>query len=206
MTCASPRRLLEDLARIGAALAKHDRVRPEVELHLASGQSVRGRIVSLADGAMAIVQVAGTTVAFVRVDQIAAVTVADASVLVKPAVADAPVPSKLELQRQAAARADGLATAFGRPVTLQLAGASELDDDGRRAIGVVLPVVAEVMTAIATDELGREAVKALDVIELGSASTGEVRLDGKRLVIRAPKLLSEQYTHTTLRTAIEKLL
>ena len=46
---APPRRLLEDLARTGAAHAKNDRSRPEVEVYLVSGQLVRGRIVSVVD-------------------------------------------------------------------------------------------------------------------------------------------------------------
>lgn len=212
---ASPRRLLEDLARIGGSLAKNDRARPEVECYLASGQTVRGRIVSVADdrqGAIALIAIGGSvrgpSVTFVRVDQIAAVTVVDASLLVKAPVVDAPIPSKLELQRQLAARADGLAPAIGKRIELVLGGASELDDDGRRAIGATLPLVADVLAAIAADDMGKEALQKLDTIELGAASSGDTGTydSGRRLVIRAPKLLTEQYTAATLRKAIEKLL
>ena len=210
---AAPRKLLEDLARIGAALAKNDRPRPEVELFLTSGQLIKGRIVSVADdrqGAIALVQVGGSTrapaVTFVRCDQIAALGVVDASLLVRAPTVDAPVPSKLELNRQIAAKADDLASAVGRKLALWLGGASELDDDGRRAIVAALPLVIEVITAIAGDEMGKEALKSLETIELGSATSGEVYKDGKKLVIRAPKLVTEQYTHATLRRAIEKLL
>lgn len=212
---ASPRRLLEDLARIGVALAKNDRPRPEVECFLAGGQLVRGRVVSVADdrqGAVALLAIGGNarapSVAFVRVEQIAAVTVVDASLLVKAPVVDAPIPSKLELARQLAARSDALTTAAGKRIALTLGGASELDDDGRRAIGATLPLVAEVLAAIASDDLGREALRELDTVELGSASSGDVGTydGGRRLVIRAPKLLTEQYTAATLRRAIEKLL
>jgi hypothetical protein len=212
---ASPRRLLEDLARIGTALAKSDRARPEVECFLASGQTVRGRIVSVADdrqGAIALIAIGGNmrspAVTFIRVDQIAAVTVVDASLLVKAPVVDAPIPSKLELQRQLAARADGLAGAIGKRIALVLGGASELDDDGRRAIGATLPLVADVLAAIASDDMGKEALGKLDTVELGAASSGDVGTydSGRRLVIRAPKLLTEQFTAATLRKAIEKLL
>jgi len=219
---ASPRRLLEDLARIGVALAKNDRARPEVECFLASGQTVRGRIVSVADhhqvgaddrqGAIALIAIGGNvrgpSVTFVRVDQIAAVTVVDASLLVKAPVVDAPIPSKLELARQLAARGDSLAGVIGKRIELVLGGASELDDDGRRAIGVALPLVADVLAAIASDDMGKEALGKLDTVELGAASSGDVGTydSGRRLVIRAPKLLTEQYTAATLRKAIEKLL
>jgi hypothetical protein len=215
LTGASPRRLLEDLARIGVALAKNDRARPEVECFLASGQLVRGRVVSVADdrqGAVALLAIGGNvrapSVTFVRVDQIAAVTVIDASLLVKAPVVEAPIPSKLELQRQLAARADALAGALGKRIAITLGGASELDDDGRRAIGVTLPLVADVLGAIASDDLGKEALRKLETVELGAASSGDVGTyeDGHRLVIRAPKLLTEQYTAATLRRAIEKLL
>ncbi|HEU0029392.1 MAG TPA: hypothetical protein VFQ53_02080 [Kofleriaceae bacterium] len=210
---ASPRQLLDELARLGRALAKADRPRPEVELFLTSGQAVKGRIVAVADdrqGAVALIQVGGSArapaVTFVRLDHVAALTVGDASLLVKAPTADAPVPSKLELARQAAARGDALAGAVGRPLAIQLGGASELDDDGRRAIGVAMPLVVDVLTAIAGDEMGREALRAIDTIELGAAGSGEVRVDGKRLIVRAPKLLTEQFTHQTLRRQIEKLL
>jgi hypothetical protein len=215
LTGASPRRLLEDLARIGAALAKNDRARPEVECYLASGQLVRGRVVSVADdrqGAIALIAIGGSvrspSVTFVRVDQIAAVTVVDASLLVKAPVVDAPIPSKLELQRQLAARADALAGALGRRIELALGGASELDDDGRRAIGATLSLVAEVLAAVGADEMGKAALSKIELVELGAASSGDVGTydSGRRLVIRAPKLLTEQYTASTLRRAIEKLL
>lgn len=215
LTAASPRKLLEDLARIGAALARSDRPRPEVECYLASGQLVRGRIVSVADdrqGAVALIAIGGNvrspSVTFVRVDQIAALTVVDASLLVRAPVVDAPIPSKLELARGLAARAEALAGAVGKRIELQLGGASELDDDGRRAIGAALPLVADVLAAIAADEMGRDALRALEVVELGAASSGDVGTydSGRRLVIRAPKLITEQYTAATLRRAIEKLL
>ena len=186
-------------------------MRPEVDLHLASGQVMRGRLVSLSDhgqGVTILVHTGGTvkapSVAFVRVDHVAAV--ADASLLARPVMSDAPVPSKLELQRQCAARADGLGASFGHPVAIELGGASELDDDGRRAIGVALPLVQDVLHAIASDPMGKEAVAGIKTVELGAASTLEVTLDRKRLVIRAPKLLSEQPDHAALRKAIEKLL
>ncbi len=205
----STRGLLDELARVGMTLARHDRSRPEIEVHLASGQTLRGRLISVSDHG-AIIHAGGTarapTVSFVRVDQIAAVTVGDASVLAKPVLSDAPVPSRLELGRQCAARGDGLSGTLGRAIAIELGGASELDDEGRRAIGLALPVVQEVLAAIASEAMGREALAKLDLIELGASTEGEVRVDGRRLVIRAAKLLSEQPTPATLRKAIERLL
>jgi len=112
------------------------------------------------------------------------------------------VPSRLELARQLAARSASLG------LTFELGGASELDDDGRRAIGATLPLVVDVLAAIASDDMGKEALRKLETVELGAASSGDVGTydSGKRLVIRAPKLLTEQYTAATLRKAIEKLL
>lgn len=97
LTGANPRRLLEDLARLGVALARTDRPRPEVECYLTSGQLVRGRIVAVADdrqGAVALIAVGDSarapSVTYVRVDHITAVTVVDASLLVKPITEPAP--------------------------------------------------------------------------------------------------------------------
>jgi len=225
LAAAPPRRVLEDLARIGHALAKHDRARPEVELYLASGQSVRGRVLRVADGMALLVsppaasavgsvlgtekrasrgranqEVIGSAVTFVVIDQIVALSVADASLLVKAPTSDAPVPSRLELQRQAASRGDAL------ELPMHLGGASELDDDGRRAIGVTLPLVADVLAAIASDAMGKEALATIESVEIGAAASGDVQLTGKRLVVRAPTLLADQFTHQALRRAIEKLL
>jgi len=203
LAVATPRRVLEDLARLGHALAKTDRARPEVELVLASGHVVRGRIARVADG-VAMVVTGGSrqtpAVAFVPADHIAAVTVADASLLVRAPVPDAPVPSRLELARQLAARSASLG------LTFELGGASELDDDGRRAIGVTLPLVADVLATIAGDAMGKEALAGIETVELGAATSGDVSRSGKRLVVRAPKLLADQFTPAALRREIEKLL
>ncbi len=210
----SPSRLLEDLAVIGRALAASDRPRPEIEVYLSGGALIRGRIVSVVDdrmGAVALIQLGGSprtpSVSFVRIDQIAAVTIVDASLLVRASIADAsaPAPSRLELQRQAAAHADGFVGKFGRALPITLA--SDLDDDARRAVGVLFPVLLEVVAAIARDELGKEALGAILSIELGAASRGEVwKEDQGKLVVRAPKLVTEAFTFATLRAAIEKLL
>lgn len=210
---SSPRHLLEELAQIGATLAKHDRPRPEIELYLNSGQVVRGRLISVADtgqGASILVQVGGNpkapSVTYVQIDRVTAITVVDAGVLAKPLLSDAPVPSRLELQRQMAARADAMSTLLGRPIAFEVGSAAELDDDGRRALGLAFPILADVMMAIAGDAIGRDALGKLDAVELASSSDNQIRLEGRRLVIHASKLLNEQHTHATLRRTIEKLL
>ena len=103
----APRRLLEDLSVIARALAANDRQRPEIEVQLTSGAQIRGRIVSVTEdraGAVALLYVGGQprspSVSFVRIDQIAAVTVIDASLLVRPPISELPTPSGLELKRQ----------------------------------------------------------------------------------------------------------
>jgi hypothetical protein len=210
---ASPRRLLEDLSRVAVALAKNDRARPEVELYLASGQVVKGRIVTVSDdrhGAVAVLQVGGNArqpaVTFVRVDQVSAVNVADASLLVHAPISDAPAPSRLELQRQLAARLDGLHPKLGRPIQVNLGAASLDDDDSRRAVGALVPVLFDVLMSIAADDMGKQALSALEAIELSAAASGEVVKEQRGFLIRAPKLLTEQYTHQTLRKELEKHL
>lgn len=213
LKAASPRNLLEELARVGAALAKLDRARPEVEVFLGSGQTIRGRIVSVADergGAMALLHTAGPprapSVAYVRVDRVAAVTVSDASVLVHAPTSDAPVPSRLELARQLAARGELLAGSLGRPVPFTIA--SDVDDDARRAIGLALPLVTEVMTGIAGDEMGKDAIANITAIELGGGRSLEVLLENERhkLVVRVPTVVTEPLSHARLRSTIEALL
>jgi hypothetical protein len=206
----SPRRVLEDLVSIARALAAHDRPRPEVELYLATGATIRGRFVGNGDdrdGAIVLIQTGGTSIepaiAFVRADQLVAVVVADASLLVRGPAPDQPAPSKLELARQAAAKTDTIAGKLGR--TLPIAIVAD-DDDGRRAVAVLLPLLVEVIVAIAGDDMGKEALAPLAGIELAAGSTGDVGRHDKMLVVRAPKLLTEAFTRDRLRSAIEKLL
>ena len=116
--------------------------------------------------------------------------------LVRAPVSDLPSPSRLELQRQIAARALGTKLELG----------ANLDDEDRRAIGALLPVLFEVLGAIAKDDLGRAALGAIDRIELGAGPDGDVVKESRGFLIRAPKLLTAQYTHGTLRRAIEKHL
>ncbi|HEX7836828.1 MAG TPA: hypothetical protein VF469_05160, partial [Kofleriaceae bacterium] len=126
----SPRRLLEDLAQLARILAANGRARPEVELYLASGQLVKGRIAAVGDGddrsgPIAVVIVGGTprapATAYVRIDQVIAVTVADAGVLLRAPTSDAPAPSRLELQRQASARGEALGARLGRALPVEIA-------------------------------------------------------------------------------------
>lgn len=214
LTARSPRRLLEELAQLARVLAANGRARPEVELYLASGQLLKGRIVEVGTGddhagPIAVLVVGGTprapAVAYVRVDEVVAVTIGDAGLLVRAPVSDAPAPSRLELQRQVAARSEPLAVKLGRalPVTF----GSDLDDDSRRALGSLLPVLFEVLGGIASDDMGKRALAVIEAIEVGAGPTSEVWKEAPgKLVLRAPKLLSEAFTVASLRTAIEKLL
>jgi hypothetical protein len=214
LTAHSPLRLRQDLAQLARVLAANGRARPEVELYLASGAQVKGRIalVGAGDdraGPIAVMLAGGTprapAVTYVRVDEVVAVMVGDASLLVRAPVSDAPAPSRLELQRRAAARGEPLAVTLGRALPVGLA--SDLDDDGRRAVGAVLPVLFDVLAGIAGDDMGKRALAPIAAIDVGAGSTGEVWKEAPAtLVVRAPKLLAEAFTSATLRQAIEKLL
>jgi len=206
--------VLEELAQLARVLASNGRARPEVELVLAGGGVTKGRIVDVGagdDGAgpIAVLVVGGTprapAVAYVRIDEIVVVTVADAGLVLRAPISNAPAPSRLELQRQAAARGEALTALLGR--ALPVSFASDLDDDSRRAVGALVPVLFDVLAAIAGDELGKRALAAVTAIELGAAATAELWQEAPgKLVVRAPKLLAEAYTIASLRTVIEKLL
>ncbi len=206
-----PRRLLEDLSVIARAHAANDRQRPEIEVQLTSGAQIRGRIVSVTEdrtGAVAMLYVGGQprspSVSFVRIDQIAAVTVIDASLLVRAPASEQPAPSGLELNRQAAAHSDALAAVFKRATPLVIAG--ELDEDDRRALGVVLPVLTDVLCAIGSDEMGRTVMSTVESVELSAWTHADVTKVGAKLVVHAPKLLTDAFTAASLRAAIEKSL
>lgn len=207
----SPRRVLEELAKISTKLASMDRPRPEVELHLASGQVVRGRVVAVGDDqstAMLLLLTGGQprtpSIAYVRVDQIAALTIADASLLVKPIVSDEPAPSKLELARALGARSESLTTALGR--ALPMSAVPELDDDGRRAVASVLPALVDSLRAISRDAMGREALDKLSGVELSAGNRPELRRDGDKVYLVAAKLATDAWPAERLRNELEKLL
>jgi len=214
LTARSPGRLLADLAQLARVLAANGRARPEVELYLASGQLVKGRLAQVGagddhTGAIAVVIVGGTprapAAAYIRIDQIVAVVVADAGLLVRAPATDAPAPSRLELQGQAAAQGEVLISRLERALPVQVAG--DLDDDGRRAVAAFLPVLFDVLADIAADELGRLALSAIAVLEIGAASIAELwKEPPDRLVLRAPRIPSDAFTVAVLRPAIEKLL
>lgn len=209
----SPRRVLEQLAPMARALAAGGRLRPELELVLASGTVLRGRMVTIGeerDGAIVVIATGGSlrepTVAYVQVNQIIAVVVSDASVLVHGPSFEQPVPSKLELARQLTALANALETDLGRPLALAVAG--ELDDAGRRAVAIALPLVIDVLRAVAGDPLGKEALAGLNAIELSAAPPGRhgVERRERTLVVRAPTTLLDAFTAQSARTAIERVL
>ena len=207
----SPRRVLDDLVPIARALAAHGRGRPEIELMLASGAVVRGRFVGLSDdrdGVTAVVHVGGSpsdpSVAFVRTDQVVCLVIPDATLLVHGPVPDQPIPGKLDLARQASAKAEQLAMKLGHAVSI--ATSADLDDDGRRAVATLLPLLVEVLVAICGDDMGKQALARITSIEIGAASTGDVGRHGAMLAVRAPKLLTEAYSRDRLRAEIEKLL
>jgi hypothetical protein len=205
LAAKSPRRLLDDLAK----LAKTHGSRPEVELVLSAGTIVRGRVASLGDdggGPIVLVQTGGEprapSVAYVRVDAVVAITVVDASVLVRPASSETPAPSKLELARALGARADSMTTALGR--ALPMTASPDLDDDGRRAVAALLPPLVDTLRAIAREGTRKHGLDALAGIELGAGQRAEIRRNGDKLVIITSR--ADSPAPDRLRAEIEALL
>lgn len=63
-----------------------------------------------------------------------------------------------------------------------------------------------VLTAIASDDIGKEALAQVHTIELAAAPQAEVMKEQRGFLVRAPKLLTEPFTHATLRRELEKHL
>lgn len=204
-----PRFVLDELAERSRQLAASNRARPEVELHLASG-IVRGRVVATGDDRgtpIVVVHVDGApvapSVAYVRVDQVTAVVVRDAAVLARQVPADEPVPSRLDFTRRLTALADALGTRLGRAFAVN---APELDDDGRRAVARLLPVLGELVPRIAADTLGAQAIAALDGLELAAGPQTAAVRHGRTLAITAPRFALDATSPDELRALIERVL
>jgi len=195
----APAVILEELARISRTLVANSRPRPDIELGMAGGQQIRGKLIAV-DGGTALVHTGGQprapAVVFVRVDQIASLALTDASVLAhEPALApEAPVPTRAELARRVA----GLMP--------PIAFAAELDDAARRAVGALLPTLQHALYQIASDAVTKTSLAAIDGLDLAAAPTGLVAREGKRLAIHAPILAAEAFTVVGLRAALERLL
>ena len=84
--------------------------------------------------------------------------------------------------------------------------AGELDEDDRRALSVVLPVLADVLRAVGSDETGRTALSTVESVEISAWTHADVTKVGAKLVIHAPKMLTDAFTPASLRAAIEKTL
>ena len=127
------------------------------------------------------------------------------SVCARLEVPDAPAPSRLELQRQAAAYSAGLPALLGRAPAIQLA--PDLDDDDRRAIDALLPVLFDALTAIAGGGAGRAALAGIARIEIGAARSAALWKEAPdRLVVRAPRDPAAACTIGSLRAAIERAI
>jgi hypothetical protein len=208
----SPSQVIEDAVSLGRVLAAHGRPRPELELSLQSGQTLRGRAIDFGEtphhGPTIVLVTGGTprtpSVAYVPISRVIAVVIDDASVLVRPPVSDAPAPNRLTLARQIAARGEPLTARLGRPIAITVA--DDLDDAGRRAVGAAIPVVLDALLAIAGDELGRDALAKLTAVTLTAGSAPELAITGDTLAVRAPVLLADAYTVDSLRRELEKLL
>ena len=198
MQARPPGAVLDELAKLGRALAASGRPRPDVELGLTSGQVIRGKVVA-ADATSAVLHTGGhvraPSVAYVRIDQIASLVLPDASVLGHElaAATDTPVPTQVELARRVAGLMPPIAFA-------------PLDDGARRAVGALLPTLQHALYQIASQAAGKAALALVDGLDVGSAPTGTVVREGKRIAIHAPLLTAEAFTVASLRAALERLL
>jgi hypothetical protein len=116
---------------------------------------------------------------------------------------DHPVPGRLELMRALHERGGAINSKIGK--TLELVLHEPLSDDDRRAIGAQLTTLIVVLSKLADDAMGRDALKSLDMIRLGCAPTGHVAKSGGVLVIELPRV-EDAWDERETRSQIEKAL
>jgi hypothetical protein len=204
----SPRRLLDELAAKGQKAAAGGKDRPLVTIHLSTGHDVSGRVVALGDdGGLAVValHVGGTIalpqVAHVRLDHVVAVTHDLANE--RSAIADQPVPGRLELMRALHERGGAINAKIGK--TLELALHDPLSDDDRRSIGIQLSTLIVVLSKLADDDMGRDALKALDMSRVGCTPSGNASKNAGVLLIEVPRA-EDAWDERTAKATIEKAL
>jgi hypothetical protein len=203
----SPRSILDEMTARAKRAAIHDRPRPEVALYLASGPVIAGTLITTSDDrgmAVVLLQIgtdrSAQRVVSVRIDAVVAV----AYDLLPPVIDAGPAPGRLEVARAIAGHAPALAAALG--VAIDLTAIDDPDDRHRRAVVAAAPALGAVLTRLAHDDLGREALLMLTSIQCGAGATGDVRKDGVALLITVPSDPDRAWGERELQAAIEAAL
>lgn len=203
----SPRHVLEELVARGDRAAAGGKERPLVILELASGRQLQGRCISVGDDggmAMALLHTGGSErapqVMHVRTDHVVAVTYD----LVKEAPPDQSAPGRLELLRLLSSGAEGLTAVLGKKLDVLLA--EPLDDAQRHAVAALVPSLRQVLTRLAGDAMGQEALSALASVRVGATTAGGVSKASGELHVDAALPPAAELTVAELQAAIEKAL
>ncbi len=211
MKATSVRGVLDELADIARRAARGEPLRaPRVRLLLAHGHRVEGvlRDVVREDGEATVVVDASETrfatdVAYVRLDAVIAVTVADAArVEARDPAAPGP-PGRLELQRLAVRIYERL-TRAGLSTRLELP--KPLRDEDLDPLGSLLPALDTALGAVLDDAMGKEALAKVETVRLAVGEEARVDNDGKVLLVAVPIAHAQRQDATTLRKALESAL
>lgn len=181
--------------------------RPMVTLELASGRQLQGRCISVGDDggmAMALLHTGGSErapqVMHVRTDHVVAVSYD----VVKEAPPEQTAPGRLELQRLLAAAGEELSGKLGKK--LEVLAAEPLDEAQRHAVAAMVPTLRQVLTRLAGDAMGQEALTALTAIRVGATAAGGALKASGELHVDAPLPPADERTAAELQAAIEKAL
>ena len=209
---AEPERLLEvlaELARSGATPL------PTVTLHLRTGRDLAGivvdrRLSQRAGGAATwVIQTASherfaDDLTFIAVSQVEAVTLHGASALGKVLEGRKPPPTALELQRMAKDAEQQLAAVIGKALRVQLDVDKGAD---ARGTAQLIKRTTSALKAIASDNLGKEALAALSHVQVAIGAQLAASKEGGGVVLRGPVSPEDQLaSEDAIKGALETVL
>jgi hypothetical protein len=205
-----PLRLLEELAALSRRVgAGEGFARPRVTLHLRSGRDVTGTLLGCAEDHGERVALLLETreresldVTHISVSSLEALTVYDAARLDQPTRA-VETPGSLELRRAVSAFGQGLRDAGAALKTELMADLPESDFE---PVWSALPALEEVLRAILSDDLGREALKPVVSLELSARSEARVTKSGNAIEICAARGFLERPSARDWRELLERVL
>jgi hypothetical protein len=193
-------RLIDQIVSRGYRAAQRGGSRPTVNILLATGREFRGEIVRSGNGVV-IVQIQSdsraTTVAYIRLDEIAAV--------VFELVAEPPLvaPGAFELTRRWQQAAATALAPLQRAIEATVA---TLSDNGRSAAMTHVPAIEAALQRICSDAIGVQALASVAIVQLDAGSEGNVKLSDTTLRITVPAAVDGAWTLSETVDHIEKAL
>ena len=206
-----PQRLLAELARLSARVSAGEPLEyPRVTLHLTSGRDLSGWLLDVADDAgmgVALLRLehrdmADISVAHVPISAVQALTVQAATRLEQPTAA-LPQVTRLALRRSMSAM---VARLHALGTTLEIILPDEPSEADLEPLHSALQPLEQALSAILSDESGRQALAAISSLRLAVGDEPGVDVSLSDCHVRVARRLGRRLTATQWQERLERVL